>query len=116
MDGTLISTVVSSVTTGLLAVLAYKQKLKREKRSTKVAMAAVYTGLQNDLQAHIRFIEERFQVERKWYKDELERERLDCDERISGLAGKLAYATKHGGLRGDEDDGLGDSEVEGDHS
>jgi hypothetical protein len=91
MENVLIAT-VTSLTTAFGAWLLHRRETKKETVVSGVATAALHTELDARMRAHVEFVESRIMSERKYYEEELERERAECAEQINSLAGRLGIA------------------------
>lgn len=71
---------------------------KKETIATELAVATVYSKVQEDLEGHIQWWRDRFEEQKVWFEDELQKERDDCDRMMKALGRRLeSLEQKRGG-------------------
>jgi hypothetical protein len=78
--------------TAFAAWLVHKRESRRGETADTVATAALHTELDTRMKSHVVFVEARMMSERRWYEEELHREREECDGRITDIAARLHQA------------------------
>lgn len=91
-------TVIAALVTGLLgflgAWLVHKREAKKDRSATELAVEAISLDLNERMRKHVDFVERRMERERRYFEEELERERQGCDDKISELAGSVAFLSR----------------------
>lgn len=89
---TVIVAAITAGGTGFGAWLLHRREVKKNQTADTVATAALHTELDARMKTHIDTVEARMVSEREYYERKLDREREECDERITDIAARLHAA------------------------